>query len=72
LWKTENYDSSEMIKYEHVYDWNDEVVLLEVVPRNRNMCSNQYKITKMGEKLTKRMAPVLNDPNDSISIPCQI
>jgi len=26
----------------------------------------------IGKTLTKRMAPVLNDPNDSISIPCEI
>jgi hypothetical protein len=34
------------------------------------MSSNQYKDGE--KKLTKRMAPVLNDPNDSISIPCKI
>jgi hypothetical protein len=36
------------------------------------MNREQNSGTKSGEKHTKRMAPVLNDPKDNISIPCKI
>jgi hypothetical protein len=53
----------------HVGGWNN-WRWLQLPPENRNI-KFQF-ITNFEWVHTKRIAPVLNDPSDSISIPCKI